>query len=468
MKTTFHKNLKAFTLCAGFFSLVACKEKSSINPDLIPDVDNINTFEVNNLTMSVKNSYYDSLQTNVSTYPLVGVGGISNDAFFGKTTAGAYMQFIPPDINFTFPANSTFDSAVISMPYVSFSYADTVSSNSSHVLKLKAYEITDNFALGDGSTSYFSFNRLAYNTTAVGSGTISMASLVDTALILSSGDTVKRLLRMRVDGIIPKFKNLSDNNLISSAEVFLNNFQGIYLGPDTTQTQNTIAYFALGGIGTTANYDRAQLELYYHVPSDTKLYKTFFKFNTAYCSFFNGIYRNYNGVKALDYFLNQTVDRDSLLMQGYPGFRSDLTVKLDKIPPSVINKAQIIITALKTGDDARFNAPKQLIVTTVSDDGTEKFVADLLNNDGTTNSSGQAFVDGAAKTVSIGGVDYIQYTLNIPREFQRAVSAGQTELKLRLASSVIYPGANRMVADGPNSTNANTRLKLNIIYTKLK
>lgn len=467
MKTTFHNHLKAFTLCAGFFSLVACKEKSSITPDLIPDVDNINTFEVNDLTLSVKNTYFDSLQTNIYSYPLVAIGGITSDGFFGRTMAGAYMQFVPPSTDFTFPTGVVMDSAVISLPYMSFSYADTNRTNTAHALKLAAYEITDNFS--DTSIKYYTFSRVAYNTAPVGTGTVTLKSLTDT-IGLASGDTVSRLLRMRVDGLKERFKNMSATDL-ASATAFLANFKGIYLAPDTTVTQNTLAYFGMtAGNSAISNYDRAQLEFYYHTPAEpTKLIKSFFKFSLTYCSFFNGIYRNYASTPALNYFNSQTVNRDSLLIQTYPGFRSDLTIKIDnKIPPSIINKATITLTALKTGDDGRFNAPPQLIVTVVKDDGTERIISDLLNNDGSANGSGQRFLGGAATTVKINGTDFVQYTLNIPREIQKTISEGKTELKLRIASSVNYPGSFRMVADGPNSSNLSTRLKLNVIYTKLK
>lgn len=468
LKTTFHIHLKAFTLCAGFFSLVACKEKSTIKPDLIPGVDSINTFEVNDFALSVKNTYFDSLQTNIYSYPLVAIGGVTEDAFFGRTMAGAYMQFIPPSDNFTFPANVVMDSAVISMPYMGFSYADTNRTNTAHALKLRAYEITNDFALGDGSTKYYSFSKLTYNTTPVGTGTVTVKSINDT-MTLISGDTVSRLLRMRVDGLNDRFKNMSATDLASTT-AFLTSFKGIYLAPDTTVTQNTLAYFGMtAGSSSISNYDRAQLEFYYHTATDSKAIRAFFKFSPTYCSFFNGIYRNYTGSPALNYFNSQTANHDSLLIQTAPGLRADLTVKIDnKIPPSVINKATITLTALKTGDDNRFNVPPQLVITVINDDGTERIVSDMLNNDGSANASGQSFVGGAATTVKINGVDFVQYTLNIPREIQKTISEGKTELKLRLASSVTYPGAFRMIADGPNSSNINTRLKLNVIYTKLK
>lgn len=466
MKTTFHKNLKAFTLCAGFFSLVACKEKSVVKPDLIPPVDNIYTFEVNNLTMSVKNSYFDSLRTNDVAYPVAALGSITNDAFFGKTAAGIYLQFIPPSENFAFPAGTIMDSAILSIPYVNFSYGDTSRTDISQTLKLKAFEITDNFAIGDGTTKYYSFSKLGYNTTPVGSGTVPIKSLYDTT-VLASGDTVARLLRFRVDGLKDRFINMTAADL-ANATSFQQQFKGLYIAPDTNQVQNSLAYFGLSGANSTTNYSKAQLEFYSHTTTDPKLVRSFFRFNLTSSSFFNSIYRNYNGTPAFGY-LNNTANQDTLLVQGYPGFHSDMTIKIDnKIPPSIINKAAITLTVLKTGDEARFNAPPLLFVTAVNTDGTERVVDDMLNNDGTTNTTGQSFIGGSPVTVTINGLSYIQYTLNIPRELQRAISAGNNEFKLRFSASVNYAGSFRMLADGPNSSNTDTKLKFNVIYTKIK
>lgn len=467
MKTTFHKNLKAFTLCAGFFSLVACKEKSTIKPDLIPGIDSINTIEVSDLSMSVQNSYFDSLQTNDYTYPYVAIGGITGDPFYGKTNAGVYMQFVPPAESFSFPAGTIIDSSFLSVPFAGFGYGDTARSVTSPALHLKAYQITENFELGDGTIKYYAFNKKTYNPTPVGSGSFSMKSLYNDTLYLPTGDTATRLLRMRVDALNNTFLNMGAD--LSSTTAFLQRFKGIYLAPDSTVTQNALGYFALFNGNTTVNYSTAQLEFYAHTATDPVLRRYFFRFSATYSSFFNGIYRNYNGFKAASYMANQAAVRDSLLIQGYPGFQSDLTVKFDnKIPPAVINKAVITITALKVGDDARFSAPQQLNISVIEDDGTERAPADLLNNDGSVNSSGLSFVGGGATKVKINGTDFVQYTLNIPREIQKAISAGKTQLKLRLASSITYPAAFRMVADGPNSSNADTRLKFSIIYTKLK
>lgn len=469
MKTILYKNIKAFTLCAGFFSLVAvaCKEKSAVGTDLIPPVDNIKTFEIDNFTMTVKASYFDSLWTNNEGFPLMTIGRITNDAFYGKTAAGAYMQFVPPVTNFTFPTGFVIDSTVLSIPYSNFVYGDTDRTNLNHAMYLKAYQITDDFKRGDGSKKYYSFSQIAYNPTPIGSGTITVKSLTDTVVVLT--DTVSNLLRLKLDPSVNAiFTNMTAAQG-ASADAFQDYFRGIFLGPDTNVlAQNTLGYFALAGGGIYASYTNAQLEVYYHTATDPKAQRSFFRFSLGTSSFFNGIYKNYNGAPAQNYLNNQTADRDSILVQGYPGFRSDLTIKIDNnnLPPSVINKAALIITVLKTGDDDRFNATPQLIVRALNDDGTERAVTDMIGVTGAVDETYAAFVDGRATTVDISGTKYIQYTLNIPRELQKALSEGKSEVKLRLLSSTSFPAAFRMVANGPNGAAA-TKLRFNVIYTKI-
>ncbi|HEU4606585.1 MAG TPA: hypothetical protein VFS31_00650, partial [Chitinophagaceae bacterium] len=295
MKTTFYRNLKAFTLCAGFFSLAACKEKSSVKPDLIPDVDNIHTFEVTTFDMSLKNAYRDSLWTNDYQYQIVGIGGITNDVIFGKTAAGVYMQFAPPSANFTFPNQVIIDSSVLMVPYYGVIYGDTSRTNPNHALRLNAYQITEPFTLGtDGTRKFYSFDKLDYNTVPIGSGTITVGSLVDT-IVLANGDTVSNMLRLRMTGALnDQFKTMDPQYLVSPT-VFQDHFRGIFLAPDTTQQQNTIAYFELSGAANAANYSIAQMEFYYHTQTDNTPKRSFFRFDVLTSSFFNSIKRNYSG-----------------------------------------------------------------------------------------------------------------------------------------------------------------------------
>lgn len=466
MKTTFYKNVKAFTLCAGFFSLVACKEKSSVKPDLIPPVDNIHTFEVTNFNISVLNRKFDSIWTSDKDYTMVSIGALNGDPFFGKTQAGLHIQFLPPSEGFTFPSDCIMDSAVLSLPYNKFSYGDTARNNT---LSLKAYQITDPFALGDGTRKYYAFEHLAYNVTPIGSKTFTLGSLTDTVPVYGT-DTVGGLLRFRMsNAFCESFRTMPASATATNA-AFLDFFRGIYLGPDTTVAQNTLASFALSGASSSLAYSNVRMEFYYHTSSNATVQRSIFSFNSLLCSFFNGIYRNYSNSQVAQVFSNPNARPDSVILQGFPGFRTDITIPIDAsvLPAAVINKAEMSLTLLKVGADDRFYAPPSIIMRTIKDDGTEAVLSDILNgDDSTTNSSGAAFVGGVATPVQIGGSQYIRYTFNLPRTLQKALSAGKTELKLRLLIPTAYQGAYRLVADGPKSANNDTKLRFNVIYTKL-
>lgn len=467
LKTTLYKSWKAFALCAGFFSLfaVSCKERSVIKPDLIPDVDGVNTFEVKDFDMTVRNSYFDSLYVNDYTYPIVGLGRIDNDLFFGKTAAGAYIQFVPPAANFVFPADMVKDSVILVIPYLGLAYGDTNRTNLSNALTLKVHEVTStDFAFGDGKTKWYSSQQFAYNTTtSLGSGTVTLKSLTDT--LVFANDTISGVLRLKMaSAMFDRIANLTPDQL-ASGTAFQEAFRGIFVGPDTTQAKNTLAYFAVsGGSSSAAIYQKAHLQFYYHTTTDATLRRAVFQYGTS-SAFSNSILRNYTGFPAAGFY-NSTANRDSLVVQGYPGFRADVTVKLDgRIPPSIINKASLELVVLRTGDESRFNPPTQLIITKIINDSTTTSLADVLDATGVANSAALAFVDGKPRKATINGVDYYRYTINMPREVQRTLAEGKTEMKLRIASNQVYPGAFRMVVAGPNAPD-DLKMRFNVIYTK--
>lgn len=468
LKTTLYKSWKAFALCAGFFSLfaISCKERSVIKPDLIPGVDGVNTFEVKDFDMTVQNAYFDSLYVNDYTYPIVALGRINNDVFFGKTAAGAYMQFVPPAANFVFPADMIKDSVILVMPYLGLAYGDTDRTNLSNALMLKVHEVTaTDFAFGDGKTKWYSSQQFAYNTNVLlGSGTVTLKSLSDT-FTLANNDTISGVLRLKMaSALFDRIAGLSAEQM-ASGTAFQEAFRGVFVGADTTQAKNTLAYFAVsGGSSSSAVYQKAHLQFYYHTATDATLRRAVFQYGTA-SAFSNSVLRNYTGFPAAGFY-NSTANRDSLVIQGYPGFRSDVTVKLnDKVPPSIVNKAALELVVLNTGDEGRFNPPTQLIVTKINDDGTTTSLADVLDATGAPNSAALAFVDGKPRRDTINGVAYYRYTINMPREVQRTLAEGKTEMKLRIACNQVYPGAFRMVAAGPNASD-DLKMRFSVIYTK--
>lgn len=468
MKNNLQFKKKAFALYAGFFSCLSvftfsCKERTVTDDNFIPPVDNINTFESSDFSITAKSFQKDSLWTNDYSYMLASIGSITNDPFFGKTYAGVYFQVTPPNIGFSFGTNPIIDSSIVTIPYYMgnpyIAYGDT--SANGYPMKLNAYRVTGDFEY-DATKLYFATDSVAYNPTPIGSGTYRMQDFKDT-VTLANGDTIRNVLRMKMNDAITQEIANAGVAAYETNTSFKDFFRGIYIAPDYSQQGSFMGLFRLDG-GAIANYGTASLTFFYRNAADTIKRKAQFKFRTIGDSFFNKISRNYVGVPAAQYLNNQ--QKDSIVLQGYPGIANDITIDLQaaNIPKSIINKATLQLTALKVGKDDVYTPPSQLIMVGVDENGMEYALADRLNQYDSLSNLGMAFVGGVPKVVTVGTETYIKYNINIPREVQRIVLAGKTKLTIRIYSTTAYHGFFRMVADGQNG-NAATNAKFNVIYS---
>lgn len=471
MKIIQKNTLKALALCAGFFSLVGCKESSIIKPDLAPDVDNVNTFRLtaDSLPIEIQIGYNDSLRTDDATAPLMALGSIGDDPFFGTTNAGIYLQVAPNVDGFSFPDSlATMDSAVLVLPYTGISYGDTAGTNRQ---SYNVYRITqDDFRVDGTGRKYYAFDSVTVDrTTLLGSATVSHASMKNDSTVYPSGDTVGGQLRVRLSDTFAGEMRTADANVFKNFSSFINYFKGLYIAPNVSapvSEKQRLSYFYLG-VSSSSNFNRARVEFHYTTTNGAKRV-AFFTHNPISSAFFGSIRRNHAGTPAAGFLATPTALRDSVVIQGAPGFRSDVTIKdIQKIPESVVMKAELLINVLRVGRDDIYTMPTQIIPLGLTPENTTYTIADLIDLTGSNSGDAQRFVGGTPKPVMIGGVQYIQYKINFPRELQAARAAGKTELKIRLISSANLPGAYRMVAPGVNVP-GDAQMKLDVIYSKLK
>lgn len=453
-------------MVVGFFSFISlngCKEKQTIGTDLIPPVDNINTFEVKDFNLQVNTEYHDSLFTNDNNYMLMALGKISNDPFFGITNAGIYMQFKLPELGFKFPQGS-YDSVILSVPYYISTtngyavYGDT--STNIIPVKLNAYQIVDPFYY-EREKVYFAHDSLGIHHVPLGSGSYTLANFTDT-IVLNNGDTVRNMLRMKLNDGIKNYLVNAPASVLDLNTNFADYFKGIYLAPAPNSTGSFIGMFRLDG-GNDQFYSYAQLTFYYKKTGDTATSKFNLKFNPGNTPFFNSIRRDYTGTPAQNYI--SKTNADTLLVQGYPGFRSEIEIKIDnKIPNAIINKATLEITALNVGLDGFFRNPEQLLVMGIDEDGKEYTIADRLGNAGNNTNVGVSLIGGTPFVSTIGTNKYIKYHINMPRELQQAVLEGREKIKIRIYSSTAYPSFFRLAAGGPNAAETE-RLNFHVVYS---
>jgi hypothetical protein len=469
LKIIQNNTLKALALCAGFFSLLACKESSIIKPDLAPGIDNINTFRLtaDSLPIELRIASQDSLRTDDAVTPIMALGSIGDDPFFGTTDAGIYMQVAPNVDNFAFPDSmATMDSAVLVLPYTGISYGDTSVTN---VQSLKVYRITQNdFKLDGTDRKYYSFDSVTVDrSNPLASVAVNYAQISTEGTVYPSGDTLKNQLRIRLSDAFANEMATAGEDVYKNFSSFIDYFKGVYIAPnpDAPMAQKQrLSYFYLG-VSSSSNYEKARIEFHYTTVNGAKRV-AFFTHNPISSAFFCSIRRNRMGTPSANYVGAPEVLRDSLIIQGTPGFRTEVTIKnIQRIPESVVLKAELLFNVLRVGKDDIYTMPRQIIPVGVNSDSTTYTIADLKNFNGEETSETRFFVDGTPKPVTIDGVQYIQYKINFPRELQQAKIDGKDELKIRLISSEVLPAAFRMVAPGTKGA-SDVRMQLDVIYSK--
>jgi hypothetical protein len=153
-------------------------------------------------------------------------------------------------------------------------------------------------------------------------------------------------------------------------------------------------------------------------------------------------------------------------LQNLPGATLDLRFPtLDNLPPVVVNRAELIITEIHLSNDPdqeKFWAPLLLDVVGVNPDGS-KYVP--LDKQPVAEVGPLAFMDGTRKSVALpGGITVNQYSINIPREVQRAIVNKSDALHLQVNGVQRFFGAYRLTAANNPAT---FKISLRITYSKL-
>ncbi|MBL7739815.1 MAG: DUF4270 domain-containing protein [Chitinophagaceae bacterium] len=370
----------AFTIGALVTGLViilnSCKkinESTELGGDLIPPIDNINTFDTT-LSVEAYNDLFtlggtdplkeDSLRSNYADEQFL--GRIDNDIFFGKTEAEMYFELKPEFYPFTFrnrPDSIYFDSVVLVLDYVE-TYGDSMAAQT-----LSVSEITSNFRV---DTSYIIRKNSDITTGAslAAPATIIPAGLDDSVKVFL--DTTKSQLRIRLDDafgqkLLNTFDTSSANgklNAYSTDSAFKSYFKGFAI--KSTVAGNALMGFNLQGENT-------KLAIYYrhrHGKPDLDLDTTvdYFRFRAS-SSFgltgsaaHNYIKRDYAGYP-IAAAQGGTSPDPVIYLQNTPG--SFATVKIPGLAAlnnRIIHRAELIAEQVYDPSDATFTPPNYLFL----------------------------------------------------------------------------------------------------------
>jgi len=495
--------LIAFILLSFFTWNCTKLDTTDIGSDLIPAVDNVNTFDTVLNINATQGIFNDS--TLIYRTEDHALGRINNDPLFGTTTANVFMQLKPTfypyylgnagDTLFTHGAG--LDSVVLCINYKGF-WGD-----SSIPIRLEVREVND--VIFRDSVALAKKLDYAPNTGALlGSADVDVRRLGDTVKYANKRDYSINQIRIKLNPSDPTHgwpEQLYTRDTLTG-HAFLNDslFRQFYNGLAVlaTGSGNGLIYTNLADTST-------KLEIHFRRKNNGKMDTLFqsLKLNPATnittnapSNTVNNIVRNRAGYPI------SFPSGDELFLQTQPGTYVDLKIPgLSTLSNRVIHRAEIIVEQIYTGSslDGMLTPPNFLYLDlkdTSVVPGTPKWKPvyfDLSPNiryDPDFKSGFPYFPSNGVDFLYFGGFrrekkDLAQnpiqyYTFNISRYVQHIVTDHYHNYDLRLFApysfsypqygGVSIPYSNN-IAQGRvrigSGTNTNSKLRLRIIYSKI-
>lgn len=496
-----HRTIKWQALCVILFFITACTkiESTQLGSDLIPVVDNVNTFET--ILPIVANNYIDETEYRLNASNPHMVGAISQDPVFGKSRATMFFE-MKPTFPFVFAADTVqtfFDSAVLVLSYVG-SYGDTLTPVNLNLysvdrqmqedtLLTPAYTLQPDLDV-DRSKHWGSANVLPYR-------------FKDSLMVITKDTTkVVNQLRIRLDDALAKQLFQADTNTVyKSDSAFVLSYPGFALEAD--QNSNTLLYFNLKS--------ESKIEFYYRTKTSTTTDTTSSTFTvTSLCGHAVKFDNDRNGDEINNFLTpDLTNGNDKIFIQNSPGTYAKLHVlgtDTFNTVNRVIHRAEIRITQIEPLANPLLTPPVAMyldIIDTTSSEVTYKGIPkDLSPFTGPyycyPNAAGIDFsyFGGITNSENVNNVSTPVYRFNVSRYLQSVLANGEPMYDFRLSapfyttykncannngsypqqvfpfmqngSLLDVPGAGRIkVAGGGTNLPQNVRMQMRIVYSKL-
>lgn len=431
-------------------------DTTTLGSDLIPAVDNVNTFADTFSINTTQGIFNDTFKITSASNNLLGT--INGDELFGNSTAHMFFQVKPSFYPYYFAsAGDTIlpgvDSVVLCLNYVGF-WGDSITPQTLKVFKINDKPFAD---------SPYNYRYISYQPTIageIGSATFDIRKLAKDTIRLRN-DSVTKQIRIKLDASYANELFGSDTaaasatNYFRSDSLYRNKFNG--LAVQAQAGGNALMYISLSDA-------RTRLEVHYRCKRKTtgKLDTTVSYINVNTNTFgttlpsatCNYIHRDYSPSVTSPSFNN-------LYLVTGPGTYANLTIPaLDTLSNKIVHRAEIYFEqdpdAAGGLDDSIFSAPSYMYMD-LKDTGTTKWkplYVDLNPStfyDPDNKTAGYPYYPGTVDNSYFGGflrsrvneagqrVNY--YTINITRHVQRIVTKGTPNYAFRLfpAYSFIYP-----------------------------
>ncbi|MEO6668545.1 MAG: DUF4270 family protein [Ferruginibacter sp.] len=491
-----------------FFSWSCTKlDTTNIGSDLLPAVDNINTFADTLDINTLQGVFNDTTKLTVSNTAENYVFGKTNDPLLGQTNARLFLQLKPAFYPFFIgtPGDTiiTIDSIVLCLAYKAI-YGDTVTPIKLQVsaVDLNQHGLWD--SLGTYSVPSLRDINYAPQTTDILSAEVpvNLQSLPTYQLIGKRKDSVINQIRIKLnspDLVTGFFTADSTTGVYSRDTIF------------RTRLSNGFAITMTSGnalIYTQLSDPMTRLELHYKrkngtaVPLDTS-FTTFLYNNGA-----NGEGAPRRGAVADNIVRTRNAlpnpGDQEIYLQTAPGTYASLKIPgLTNYPNRIIHRAEIIMEEIPTDvvSDGYFKEPNYLYVDLL-DSGTAKwkpiyhdlnpsyrYDPDFKSGLPYFPSNGQvdfSYFGGTKKSVadaSAPGGTRSRYSINITRYVQQIATKQTPNYEMRLFApyNIIYPqygatvisypnliAAGRVRLGGGHPADPKYRMRLRVLYSNIK
>jgi hypothetical protein len=484
-------------------------DTTDIGSDLLPAVDNVNTFDTTLLINSTQANYFSD-STYISKYDDYALGGINNDPLFGTTSANIFMQLKPAFYPFFFGnAADTLngpglgiDSVVLCLKYKGFWGDSTLPVN------LQVKEVVD-AKLRDSVLKDNKTNVSFFTGSVLGNAVINPLTADNYVKYNYNRDSIKSQIRIKITNTtwVNALFNRDSVSGNTTNNAFYNDstYRFFYNGLAVLSTgggSNGLLYASLADTST-------KLEIYYRKKAKgstvTDSVYTSFRLNplatatSAASGTSNYIVRNRAG-----YRISNPASTEHFL-QTSPGSFINLNIPgLAALSNRIIHRAEIIIDQIPTDPilDEKLSAPNFLFLDLKDTGSTDKwkpvyfdlntavaYDPDYKNGSFFVPSDGRGGVNvnfpyfggyRRTKPDPLTGGQIRYYNFNISRYVQQIVTSHTRSYDLRLYApfNLIYPQYSQAYfAYGNNiafgrvrigsGSNPNYRMKLRIVYSKL-
>lgn len=371
----------AILMMAAFIS--SCNKinlPTELGNDIIPPVDNINTFDTT-LEVETYNSSFDyAVDSGASVYSDDQIlGRISNDPIFGKTDARMYFQLYSASPFKNVPGKRIIDSVVLVFNPVTI-YGDTAAPQNIEVSEIAPsvnfrsvqFDTIPSYpspqVIAKRSTGYpYTFSDFA-TTGVIGNGTVIPYKLKDSVILIRNGDTTTTSgqLRIKLNNAFGERLLGYDSATIVNDTLFRKKFNGF-----AVRSTSGNGLMAFGGASTL-------LFVYYRAESTT----TSGSYDTTSATFTLGpnvgpatanyIGRDYSGTNIAS-SLGDNVPDPVVYIANSPGTKTYIKIPaLKTLPNSIIHLAELKMESIYDPSDVDFYAPFNMFLD-VYDSTTSKF-----------------------------------------------------------------------------------------------